>query len=63
MLCHFSISTWIFVAAYLAAWAFAGLAAYVGMEAAEAAMVRVALTQPLRPKSVAQLSWWRVFTS
>ncbi len=36
-------STWVFVAAYLVVWAFAGLAAYVGMQAAEAAIVRVAL--------------------
>src|SRR5215468_2690315 len=37
------VSTWVFVAAYLVVWAFAGLAAYVGMQAAEAAIVRVAL--------------------
>src|SRR5215813_13175760 len=36
-------STWVFVAAYLMMWAFAGLAAYVGMEAAEAEIARVAL--------------------
>jgi len=36
-------STWVFVAAYLLMWAFTGLAAYVGMEAAEAAAVRLAL--------------------
>src|SRR5262249_19521234 len=38
------VSTWVFVAAYLVVWAFAGLAAYVGMLAAEAAIVRVALS-------------------
>ena len=37
------VSTWVFVVAYLAVWAFAGLAAYVGMEAAKAAAVRLAL--------------------
>jgi predicted metal-binding membrane protein len=37
------VSTWVFVAAYLVVWAFAGLAAYVGMLAAEAAIVRAAL--------------------
>jgi predicted metal-binding membrane protein len=37
------VSTWVFVAAYLVVWALAGLAAYVGMQAAEAATVRVAL--------------------
>jgi predicted metal-binding membrane protein len=36
-------STWVFVAAYLVLWAFAGLAAYVGMKAAGADIVRVAL--------------------
>jgi predicted metal-binding membrane protein len=44
-------STWVFVAAYLVVWAFAGLAAYVGMQAAEAAIVRAALP----PTVVAQL--------
>jgi len=44
-------TTWMFAAAYLAVWAFAGLAAYVGMQAAEAAIGRVALT----PAAVAQL--------
>jgi predicted metal-binding membrane protein len=38
------VSTWVFVAAYLAVWAFAGLAAYVGMRAGEAAIRRVPLT-------------------
>ena len=37
------VSTWVFVAAYLVVWAIAGLAAYIGMQAAEAAMIRVAL--------------------
>jgi predicted metal-binding membrane protein len=36
-------STWVFVAAYLVVWAFAGLAAYAGMLAAETAIVRTAL--------------------
>jgi predicted metal-binding membrane protein len=45
------VSTWVFVAAYLVVWAFAGLAAYVGMQAAEAAIVRAALP----PTAVAQL--------
>src|SRR5262245_31866470 len=44
-------STWVFVAAYLMMWAFAGLAAYVGMQAAEAAIVRAALP----PVAVAQV--------
>src|SRR5499427_1404227 len=44
-------STWVFVAAYLLMWAFAGLAAYVGMEVAKAAIVRVALP----PTTVAQI--------
>jgi predicted metal-binding membrane protein len=44
-------STWVFVVAYLAVWAFAGLAAYVGMQAAEAAVVRAALP----PAAVAQV--------
>jgi predicted metal-binding membrane protein len=44
-------STWVFVAAYLVVWAFAGLAAYVGMQAAEAAIVHVALS----PAIAAQL--------
>ncbi len=37
------VSTCVFVAAYLVVWAFSGLAAYVGMQAAEAAIVRSAL--------------------
>src|SRR5262245_17123093 len=37
------VSTWVFVAAYLMVWAFAGLPAYVGMQAAEATIARVAL--------------------
>ena len=45
------VSTWVFVAAYLVVWAFAGLAAYVGMQAAEAAIVRAALP----PTAVAQV--------
>src|SRR5262245_5467537 len=44
-------STWVFVATYLLVWAFAGLAAYVGMQAAEAAIVRAALP----PVTVAQV--------
>ena len=48
------ISTWVFAAAYLVVWVFAGLAAYVGMQAAEAAIGRVALAHPLRLKSAAQ---------
>src|SRR6476620_4965083 len=44
-------STWVFVVAYLAVWAFAGLAAYVGMQADEAAVVRAALP----PAAVAQV--------
>ena len=44
------VSTWVFVAAYLVVWAFAGVAAYFGMQAAEAAIVRVALA----PAAVAQ---------
>src|SRR5262245_9047153 len=44
-------STWVFVAAYLMMWAFAGLAAYVGMEAAEAEIARVALA----PTTAAQV--------
>lgn len=45
------VSTWVFVAAYLVVWAFAGLAAYVGMQAAEAAIARAALP----PSAVAQV--------
>ena len=45
------ISTWVFVAAYLVVWAFAGLAAYVGMQVAEAAIVRAALP----PAAIAQV--------
>jgi len=45
------VSTWVFVAAYLLVWAFAGLPAYVGMQAAEAAMRRVALP----PSTAAQI--------
>src|SRR5262245_3937669 len=45
------VSTWVFAAAYLLVWAFAGLAAYVGMQAAEAAIVRAALP----PVTVAQV--------
>jgi predicted metal-binding membrane protein len=37
------VTTWVFVAAYLVVWAFAGLAAYAGMLAAEATIVRAAL--------------------
>src|SRR5215468_10218330 len=44
-------TTWVFVAAYLLVWAFAGLAAYVGMQAAEAAIVRAALP----PATTAQI--------
>src|SRR5215471_13838397 len=44
-------STWVFAAAYLLVWAFAGLAAYVGMQAAEAAIVRAALP----PATTAQI--------
>ena len=44
-------STWVFVAAYLAVWAFAGLAAYVGMQAVEAAIMRFALP----PATIAQI--------
>ena len=45
------VSTWVFVAAYLLVWAFAGIAAYVGMQAAEAAIVRAALS----PAAAAQV--------
>src|SRR5262249_24028342 len=45
------VSTWVFVAAYLVVWAFAGLAAYVGISAPEAAMVRIALS----PTTTAQI--------
>src|SRR5215831_18766463 len=45
------VSTLVFVAAYLVVWAFAGLAAYVGMQAAEAAIVRAALP----PTTTAQI--------
>jgi len=45
------VSTWVFAAAYLVVWAFAGLAAYVGMQAAEAAIVRAALP----PAAAAQI--------
>jgi len=45
------VSTWVFVAAYLVVWVFAGLAAYVGMQAAEAAFARAALT----PRAAAQV--------
>src|SRR5215468_9134710 len=45
------VSTWVFAAAYLLVWAFAGLAAYVGMQAAEAEIARVALP----PVTVAQV--------
>jgi len=38
------VSTWVFVAAYLLVWAFAGLAAYFGMQVGEAAIRRVPLT-------------------
>jgi predicted metal-binding membrane protein len=44
-------TTWVFVAAYLLVWAFAGLAAYVGMQAAEAAIVHFALP----PTAAAQI--------
>jgi len=45
------VSTWVFVVAYLVMWAFAGLAAYVGMRAAEAAAARLALS----PATTAQI--------
>src|SRR5262249_16372195 len=45
------VSTWVFAAAYLLVWAFAGLAAYVGMQAAEAEIARVALA----PTTAAQV--------
>jgi len=45
------VSTWVFVAAYLVVWVFAGLAAYVGMQAVEAAFARAALT----PRAAAQV--------
>ncbi|MGC2825485.1 MAG: DUF2182 domain-containing protein, partial [Pseudolabrys sp.] len=38
------VSTWVFVGAYLLVWAFAGIAAYAGVLAAETAAVRAALT-------------------
>src|SRR5262244_3599296 len=45
------VSTWVFAAAYLLVWAFAGLAAYVGMQA----RLRGSRSpRPLRPKSAAQ---------
>ena len=44
-------SAWVFVAAYLLMWAFAGLAAYVGMQAGEAAAARLALP----PTTAAQI--------
>jgi predicted metal-binding membrane protein len=44
-------TTWVFMAAYLAVWAFAGLPTYVGMQAVEAAIVRFALP----PAAVAQI--------
>jgi predicted metal-binding membrane protein len=44
-------STWVFVAAYLMVWAFAGLAAYVGVQAAEATIMRFALP----PATTAQI--------
>src|SRR5262249_4836814 len=37
------VSTWVLVAAYLFVWVCVGMAAYVGMQAAEAAIVRAAL--------------------
>src|SRR5262245_51447153 len=45
------VSTWVFAAAYLLVWAFAGLAAHVGMQAAEAEIARVALA----PTTAAQV--------
>jgi len=45
------VSTSVFVVAYLVMWAFAGLAAYVGMRAAEAAAARLALS----PATTAQI--------
>jgi predicted metal-binding membrane protein len=45
------VTTWVFVAAYLAVWAFAGVAAYAGVLAAEAAIVRAALS----PATTAQV--------
>src|SRR5262245_24579994 len=36
-------ASWVFAVAYLMVWAFAGLPAYVGMQAAEATIARVAL--------------------
>jgi predicted metal-binding membrane protein len=38
------VSTWVFVGAYLLVWAFAGIATYVGVVAAETAAARAALT-------------------
>jgi predicted metal-binding membrane protein len=38
------VSTWVFVGAYLLVWAFAGIAAYAGVLAAETAAARAALT-------------------
>jgi predicted metal-binding membrane protein len=38
------VSTWVFVGAYLLVWALAGIAAYAGLLAAEAAAVHAALT-------------------
>ena len=38
------VSTWVFVGAYLLVWAFAGIAAYAGVLAAETAVARAALT-------------------
>jgi predicted metal-binding membrane protein len=37
------VSTWVFVAAYLLVWALAGVPAYLGMQAAKAAIARFAL--------------------
>jgi predicted metal-binding membrane protein len=45
------VTTWVFVAAYLVVWAFSGIAAYAGMLAAEAAIVRAALS----PTTAAQV--------
>src|SRR5262249_54946047 len=54
------VSTWVFAAAYLLVWAFAGLAAYVVMQAR---LRGPRSPRPLWPKSAAQSSWRRVFTS
>ena len=45
------VSAWVFVAAYLLVWALAGIAAYAGELAAEAAAVRANSPRQLRPNS------------